>query len=75
VADPRKDPHSLPGYPGYATVVHCGRHDPAGRPWRDALSRERAWLAQAKSLPILGSPGNSVDELLAAGPRDDAPAP
>jgi hypothetical protein len=73
VADPRADPYQLPDYPGYATVVGCGRHDPAGRPWTEALARERAWLAQAKSLPILGSEGHSVDELLAACPtRDDA---
>jgi hypothetical protein len=75
VADPREDPHQAPGYPGYATVVSCGRHDPAGRPWTQALARERAWLAQAKSLPVLGSKGHSVDELLAACPSEDDPAP
>ncbi len=66
VADRRQDPFQLPDYPGYETVVNCGRHDPAGRPWKQALAGERAWLAQAPSLPVLGSPGNSVDELLAA---------
>ena len=71
IADPRADPHRLPDYPGYATVVPCGRHDPAGRPWSVALAREREWLAQARSLPILGSPGHSVDELLAAASRVD----
>jgi hypothetical protein len=75
VADPREDPHQAPDYPGYATVVSCGRHDPAGRPWTQALTGERAWLAQAKSLPILGSEGHSVDELLAACPSADEPAP
>jgi Protein of unknown function (DUF3109) len=75
VADPRADPHQLPDYPGYATVVGCGRHDPAGRPWTEALARERAWLAQVKSLPILGSAGHSVDELLASGPGADEAAP
>ena len=73
VADPREDPFQLPDYPGYETVVPCGRHDPAGRPWQQALAGERAWLAQAKVLPILGSPGHSVDELLAAAPPPDAP--
>ncbi len=71
VADNRKDPHRLADYPGYATLVPCGRHDPAGRPWTEALAAERAWLAQAKALPILGSAGNSVAELLAAGSGDD----
>jgi hypothetical protein len=77
IADARKDPYQLPDYPGYATVVPCGRHDAAGRPWKQVLAAERAWLGQARSLPILGSPGNSVDELLAAGaagnPAADAP--
>jgi hypothetical protein len=76
VADPREDPFQLPGYPGYETVVPCGRHDPAGRPWTEALAGERAWLAQAQQLPLLGSPGNSVDELLAAGaPKKRGGAP
>ncbi|MEP7312412.1 MAG: hypothetical protein ABI859_07505 [Pseudomonadota bacterium] len=63
--DPLDDEQRQEGYPGYATVVHCGRHDPQGKPWRDALTGELAYLAQAKRLPILGSPGNTVDELLA----------
>ncbi len=75
LADPRQDPYRLADYPGYATVVSCGRHDPAGRPWTEALARERAWLAQAKSLPILGSAGHSVDELLADCPSAEPPAP
>jgi hypothetical protein len=75
VADPRDDPYQLPDYPGYATVVSCGRHEPSGRPWTEALLRERQWLAQAKSLPILGSDGHSVDELLAAGDAAEQRAP
>jgi hypothetical protein len=75
IADPRKDPFRLPDYPGYDTVVTCGRHQPAGRPWAEALAAERAWLAQAKSVPILGSAGNSVDELLAAAPKERGGAP
>jgi hypothetical protein len=64
VADQREDPFQLPDYPGYETIVNCGRHDETGRPWTEALAAERAWLAQAHSLPILGSPGNTVEELL-----------
>ncbi|HTV80914.1 MAG TPA: hypothetical protein VMF03_21870 [Steroidobacteraceae bacterium] len=70
VSDPRLDPYRSPRYPGYATVVPCGRHDPAGRPWTEALARERAFLARARSLPVLGSVGHGVDELLAAHPQD-----
>lgn len=72
VADPRKDPFQLPDYPGYETVVPCGRHDPQGQPWKQALARERAWLSEVKVLPVLSSPGHSVDELLAAAPETDA---
>ncbi len=75
LADPRKDPYRRPDYPGYATVVSCGRHEPSGRPWTEALARERQWLTQAKSLPVLGSEGHSVDELLAAGRPADEGAP
>jgi len=75
LADARKDPYRAAGYPGYATVVSCGRHDAEGHPWSEALAAERAWLAQAKSLPVLGAAGNSVDELLAARPAADVAAP
>jgi len=53
-ADQREDPFQLADYPGYETIVNCGRHDAAGRPWTEALAAE----------PILGSSGNSVAELL-----------
>ena len=39
-ADARSDPHSVPGYPGYVSVVPCGRHDPQGQPWQEALAAE-----------------------------------
>ena len=38
---PGKDPHDLgPDYPGYATIVDCGKHRPEGRPWREVLREE-----------------------------------
>lgn len=42
----------------------CGRHDRCGRPWREALGGELAYLATAAQLPLLGSPGHTVEELL-----------
>lgn len=54
-ADPADDPHRVPGYDGYVSVVPCGRHDPAGRPWRSALAPELARFATVKSLPDFGS--------------------
>ena len=67
VSGPDDDPYRTPEYPGYASCLPCGRHDPAGLPWREALAREIAYLEESQQLPRLGSPGNSVDELLAAG--------
>lgn len=61
------DPYVTEDYPGYASCVSCGRHDPAGKPWRQALAREIEYLESAPQLPLLGSPGHSVTELLAAG--------
>lgn len=61
----KEDPYRTPEYPGYASCVPCGRRDPSGRPWREALAREIAYLAAAPSLPIMGTPGHTVDELLA----------
>jgi len=60
------DPYCTPEYPGYASCLPCGRHDPAGKPWRAALAGEIGYLQAAAQLPLLGAPGNSVDELLAA---------
>ena len=58
------DPYCTPEYPGYASCVPCGRHDPTARPWREALQQEIDYLNQARKLPMLGSPGHTVDELL-----------
>ena len=61
----KDDPYCTPEYPGYATCVPCGRHDPQGHPWREALQQEIGYLQQARSLPLLGTDGHTVDELLA----------
>ncbi|MFT3904702.1 MAG: hypothetical protein QM718_00135 [Steroidobacteraceae bacterium] len=67
VRGPEDDPYRTPDYPGYASCVPCGRHAAAGQPWRKALAREIAYLRKAAQLPLLGSPGHTVEELLAAG--------
>jgi hypothetical protein len=69
VRGPADDPHATAEYPGYASCVPCGRHDPAGSHWRVSLAREIAYLEAAPTLPLLGTPGHTVDELLAANPR------
>jgi hypothetical protein len=65
VRGPDDDPYVAPGYAGYASCVACGKHDPDGRPWRQALDREITYLESAPQLPLLGSPGHSARELLA----------
>lgn len=67
VQGPADDPYATPEYPGYSSCVSCGRHDPAGVPWRQALVHEIAYLEAAPQLPVLGTPGHSVVELLAQG--------
>jgi len=67
VRGPEDDPYVAPGYAGYASCVGCGKHDSAGRPWRQALEREIAYLESAPRLPLLGSPGHSAAELLEQG--------
>jgi len=67
VRDREHDPYRTPDYPGYASCVPCGRHDAAGQPWRKALAREIAYFRKAAQLPLLGTPGHTVEELLAAG--------
>lgn len=47
-ADPADDPHRVRGYPGYVSVVPCGRHDPEGRPWQQALEQELRFHAHRK---------------------------
>jgi hypothetical protein len=54
-ADPADDPYRVPGYDGYVSVVPCGRHDPAGQPWKQALSRELEHFERVKDLPDFGS--------------------
>jgi hypothetical protein len=65
VASPAKDPYRQPGYPGYASFTACGLHREEGRPWREVLRGEIGYLKSASQLPLLGSPGHTVDELLA----------
>ena len=67
VRGPEDDPYVAPGYAGYASCVPCGKHDCAGTPWRQALGREITYLESAPQLPLLGSPGHSVAELLERG--------
>ena len=42
----------------------CGRHCADGQHWKSALRSEIAYLRAAAQLPLLGSPGHTVDELL-----------
>jgi hypothetical protein len=65
VGGPEDDPFHSDEYPGYAPCVPCGRNDPQGRPWREALREEIDYLEQAAQLPLLGTPGHTVEELLA----------
>lgn len=55
VASPRDDLYATQQYPGYANYVPCGQHVPEGRPWREALGEEIAWLElrgdEAKKTP------------------------
>jgi hypothetical protein len=69
VPSPAKDPYRQPGYPGYASFTACGRHCDEGRPWRETLRAEIGYLTSAPQLPLLGSAGHTVDELLACSAR------
>ena len=42
------DPYRAPGYPGYVSVVPCGRHDAAGKPWRQALEQELHYFQRTR---------------------------
>ncbi len=53
--DPAQDPYRTAQYPGFVSVVACGRHDPAGQPWRQALARELQHFEAVKTLPEFGS--------------------
>jgi hypothetical protein len=50
-----EDPYQAPGYPGFVSVVPCGRHDPNGATWERALSGELEHFEAVKSLPQRGS--------------------
>lgn len=67
VASPAEDPYRLPDYPGYSCFTSCGRNRSDGMHWKQALQGEIAYLRDATQLPILGTPGHTVDELLAKG--------
>jgi len=54
-ADPQDDPYRVPGYPGYVSVVPCGRHDTAGQPWPLTLAAELEYFEQVRDLPEFGS--------------------
>lgn len=44
-AAPGADPFDLgPEYPGFATIVDCGKHQPSGQPWSAVLREELAML-------------------------------
>lgn len=58
------DPNRHEGYPGYVTSVPCGRNEPHGKPWTETLKHEIAYFNAVNRLPILGSPGHTVSELL-----------
>lgn len=62
--DPTLDPYYQPGYPGYVSAVPCGRHDPMGQPWWETLRMEVEYLDAAKGLPVLGSLGHMLKDLL-----------
>ncbi|MFM1886854.1 MAG: hypothetical protein RL026_2011 [Pseudomonadota bacterium] len=61
------DPYCVPGYPGYASCTQCGRNDPAGTPWREALRAEIEYLAKTGARSLLGTPGHTVKDLLGDG--------
>ncbi len=65
VHGPADDPYVTADYGGFASCVGCARHDPSGMPWRQALAREIDYLQAAPQLPLLGTPGHTVEELLA----------
>lgn len=67
VASEQEDPYRTADYPGYSPHTSCGRPHPEGQPWRQVLAKEIHYLRAARQLPILGSPGHTVEELLAQG--------
>ena len=67
VASAAQDPYRSVEYPGYSTFTACGRNRVDGLPWRQVLRAEIGYLHAARQLPLLGSPGHTVDELLSPG--------
>lgn len=55
--DPADDPQAEPGCPGFESVTPCGRHDPQGLPWWQALADELAHYDEVRTLPDFGSVG------------------
>lgn len=62
--DKTLDPYRTEGYPGYVTSVPCGQHDPNSPPWQETLREELDYLESLTSLPVIGTEGYSVSELL-----------
>jgi hypothetical protein len=50
-ADPGADPYRVAGYPGYVSVVPCGRHDPSGQPWHKTLAAELEHFERVRQMP------------------------
>jgi hypothetical protein len=66
-ASAAEDEYQAPGYPGYSSCTGCGRNDPAGQPWQQALAREIGYLRASGGRTLLGTPGHTVKDLLGDG--------
>jgi hypothetical protein len=75
IASPGEDPYRREDYPGYSSFTSCGRHCADGVHWKLALRAEIDYLQAAPQLPLLGSPGHTVDELLAQAAVEAGPPP
>ena len=74
--DAADDPSAGPGYPGFVSVMPCGRHDPQGEPWWQVLSGELARYAEVGGLPGHGSVASDDDaerDAALPGPADVPP--
>ena len=64
--DPKDDPNYVDDkYPGFVCYVPCGQYSSKGKPWKDVLKRELSYFRGTKSLPLLGCPGHTLDEIVA----------
>lgn len=45
---PENDPDRAQDYPGFSSVTPCGKHDPGGVPWEQALTQELAYFQGAR---------------------------